>query len=106
MVKPFKFRALLTLEDASHGGIEADLPINAGRLIIRGHSRNTVLSKAFTAVLRSDDYEPLHAGDRFRVVTLTVDDALAADFLMPGGRFELWQGHDLGHGTITRRVFI
>jgi hypothetical protein len=51
-----------------------------------------------------DGEAPLLPGDQ-AVVTLTVTDGDAAAFLATGPPFTLWSGGDVGHGTITRRVF-
>jgi hypothetical protein len=29
-----------------------------------------------------------------------------AEYLSTGGRFALWDGHDLGSGVLTRRIFV
>lgn len=50
-----------------------------------------------------DDEQPLHPGDR-HVVTMTVTGEAAA-FLGAGQRFTLWDGTEVGHGTISRQVF-
>ncbi len=39
------------------------------------------------------------------MVTVTVTDDEAGEFFEAGQRFTLWSGGDVGHGTISRRVF-
>jgi hypothetical protein len=104
--KVFKFRALISLETAAHGGPVDDLPSATVSLVLRGHREDWPRTKIFTALLSTDDGEPLHAGDNHRTVTFSTSDTNALDFFGPGGRFDLWQGHDLGHGTVTRRLLI
>lgn len=58
----------------------------------------------FTAELCWDDETPLHPGDR-HVVTVTVTDDEAPKFLGPGAQFTLWNGVDVGHGTISRQMY-
>lgn len=36
------------------------------------------------------------------MVTITVADDVPAAFLLPGHRFTLWAGTDIGHGFITQ----
>ena len=50
-----------------------------------------------------DDGQCLHPGDRAEVTITMVDDE-AATFFGSGQRFSLWNGADIGHGTISRRV--
>jgi hypothetical protein len=38
------------------------------------------------------------------VVTAIGDDA--GDYLDVGNDFAIWRGHDVGHGVVTRRVFV
>lgn len=39
------------------------------------------------------------------VVTIEVADDEASAFLGPGQRVTLWNGREIGHGLISRRVF-
>jgi hypothetical protein len=39
-------------------------------------------------------------------VTFVVLGDDASDYLGTGERFALWDGHDLGMGVITRRIFV
>ena len=43
-------------------------------------------------------------GDRAEVTITMIDDEVA-EFFGAGQRFSLWNGTDVGHGTISRRVF-
>lgn len=60
--------------------------------------------RCFTAELCWDDEAPLHPGDRHEV-TITLTDDEAPEFFGAGQHFTLWSGADVGHGTISRRVF-
>lgn len=51
-----------------------------------------------------DDGKPLCPGDR-AVVTVSVTDDEADAYFSPGHPFTLWSGGDVGHGTVSRRVF-
>lgn len=57
----------------------------------------------FPAEISWDDEEPLHAGDRAEVTITMIDDE-ACSFFGAGQRFSLWDGIDVGHGTISRQV--
>ena len=61
-------------------------------------------ARCFPAELSWEDERPLHPGDRAEV-TITITDDEVAEFFGAGQRFSLWNGTDIGHGTISRRVF-
>jgi hypothetical protein len=61
-------------------------------------------ARCFPAELSWEDERPLHPGDRAEV-TITITDDEVAEFFGAGQRFSLWNGADIGHGTISRRVF-
>lgn len=74
-------------------------------LMLRAESRERPgCYRSFAAELCWDDETPLRPGDR-HIVTVTVTDDEAPVFFRPGQRFTLWSGADVGHGTISRRVF-
>jgi hypothetical protein len=60
-------------------------------------------ARCFPAEISWDDEEPLHAGDRAEVTITMIDDE-ACSFFGAGARFSLWNGVDVGHGTISRQV--
>jgi hypothetical protein len=60
-------------------------------------------ARCFPAEISWDDEEPLHAGDRAEVTITLIDDE-ACSFFGAGQRFSLWDGVDVGHGTISRQV--
>jgi hypothetical protein len=74
------------------------LMVRASRPSLPGHSRY------FPAEICWDDEKPLHPGDH-AVVTITVTDDQAAEFFGAGQRFALWNGDDIGHGVVSRKVY-
>ena len=73
-------------------------------LMVRAHHLSKPsYERCFPAELSWDDEEPLHPGDRAEV-TITVIDDEAPAFFGAGQRFSLWNGDDVGHGTISRQV--
>lgn len=88
-------------------------PADSGE-VYRNHTRELVLCagsrekpgdvREFAAELSWDDDEPLHPGDR-HVVTVTVTDDHDPAVFGPGQRFTLWNGGEVGHGTISRKMF-
>ena len=74
-------------------------------LMLRAESREKPgYYRSFAAELCWDEDAPLHPGDR-HVVTVTLTDDDAPVFFCAGQRFTLWKGAEVGHGTISRRVF-
>ncbi|MGE5289840.1 MAG: hypothetical protein ACM3ML_22165 [Micromonosporaceae bacterium] len=60
----------------------------------------------FSAVVSRDDEQPLRPGDSCVVVTIAVADDEAPEFFAPGKPIALWNGGDVGHGTISRPGFL
>jgi hypothetical protein len=61
-------------------------------------------ARCFPAELSWDDEQPLYPGDRAEVTITMIDDDAPA-FFGVGQRFSLWDGADIGHGTVSRKVF-
>jgi hypothetical protein len=114
-MRQIMFRALITLEGARHGrparqyqnGAPGNhqyqnhthaLMIRASCLQLRAYRRY------FPAEISWDDEQPLQPGKR-TIVTITLTDDEAAQFFDAGQRFAIWNGGDVGHGIISRRVF-
>lgn len=100
----FKFRALVDIDPAEasapgrafHSGTRA-LTVHAHRIGQPG------CDKYIPAMLTWDDQRDLQPGDH-AVVTITVVDQEAPEFLAAGQPFTLWGG-GTGHGIISRQVF-
>ena len=60
-------------------------------------------ARVFPAEISWDDEKQLHPGDRAEVTITLIDDEAAA-FFGAGQRFTLWNGEEVGHGTISRQV--
>ena len=109
-MRQFRFRALITLDPIRPGPATLRLPVpqypnRTHALMIHARPlRNAGHTRYFPAELCWDSGRPLHPGDRAEV-TITVTDDEARAFFAAGQRFTLWSGGDVGHGTISRRVF-
>jgi hypothetical protein len=107
-MRQFRFRALVTLESWASARREQDRrgldPSATHALIIHvWHAGQPSCSKSFPAGISRDDGQPLEPGQR-QVVTITVTDDEAPQFLAPGRQFTIWGGGS-GRGVISRRVF-
>ena len=109
-----RFRALIALDPA---GTRSALPSRPSRPPAQHYLNHTHAlmvqaprlgspggTRIFPAEICWDDDEPLYPGDHAEV-TITVTDDEAPEFLAGGQRITLWAGGDVGHGTITRRIF-
>jgi hypothetical protein len=104
-VKRYKCQALVTLYPPEDGGLEAAPSRQMLRLLVRAHHRDTQCSKFFSTMVTPSDGSPLPGSGHVRVSMLLVGDD-AGEYLGPGERFELWRGTDVGHGVVSRRLFI
>jgi len=119
-MRQVRYRALIALDPAPAGPDAPSMPTTPRRpkaskprqypnhthaLMVRAKSlSDPSYARCFPAELSWDDERPLHPGDRAEV-TITMTDDEAGAFFGAGQRFSLWSGTDIGHGTISRRVY-
>jgi hypothetical protein len=102
-MKRYKYQALVRLLPEI-GTATAALPSGTSRMVIKAEHRDTHAGKMFSSlVTRDDTLGARNSGINVTVVVLGDD---ASDYLGTGERFALWDGHDLGVGVITRRIFV
>lgn len=102
-MKRYKYQALVTLLP-DDGGAPPALPAATTRMVIKAEHRKTHASKLFSSLVTIDDtLVPRTTGVTVTFVVLGDD---AGEYLAAGARFALWNGHDLGLGVVTRRVFV
>ena len=105
MEKPYKFQAVVTLFPQPDGAGPAVLPGQASRLVVRANEPESGVSHLFSALV-SPGQDTVPGDERHLVLTVTVLGDGAAECLAAGSDFALWRGHDIGHGVVTRRVFV
>lgn len=109
-MRQFRFRALIALDASGprHAGLRPAAQQYANHthalMILARPLRNAAAARYFPAEICWDNEGPLRPGDHAEV-TITVTDDEAGAFFDAGQRFTLWSGGDIGHGTISRRVF-
>ncbi|HEU5420018.1 MAG TPA: hypothetical protein VFV41_20170 [Streptosporangiaceae bacterium] len=104
-VKLVKFRALLTLDPAGPQDQPTQYPSGTHSLMVRFPGTSVARHwPCFAAAIYRVDEQPLRRGDAGVVVTVELagDDACAG--LRAGQPFTVWNGADIGHGVISRRV--
>jgi hypothetical protein len=105
----FKFSASVTM-DAGVPGVEArhrkrEYPSGVPGLLVRAPSwQRPSVHQYFPALFFTDDKRALRPGDtRVRAIFEVPDDD-ASGFFQAGQRFTLWDGADIGHGTVAQRI--
>ncbi len=116
-----RYRALITIDalpaqpspepasayrrpDRHLASIPRQLSNHTHSLMVRAHCLGKPdYARCFPAEISWDDDEPLHPGDRAEVTITMIDDEACA-FFGAGQRFSLWNGEEVGHGTISRQV--
>ena len=101
----YKFAAVVTLDAAgrSQGQYLSGVP----GLVVRAPSCQLPARRQyFPAVVYTDDDRPLRPGDKGVHVAMSVPDDDAGGFFQPGQHFTLWDGADIGHGTVAQRLFL
>ena len=100
----FKFAAVVTLDAA--GRSRAQYLSGVPGLMVRAPSCQLPARRQyFPTVVFTDDDQPLRPGDKGVHVVMSVPDDDAGGFFQPGQHFTLWDGADIGHGTVAQRLF-
>ncbi len=103
-MKRYKCQALVVPVRQPDGARVTVLTGSSCRMVLRAHHPGEADSRLFSALL-SDGGDSI-PGDRHLFLTVTVVGDDAAEYLSPGCDFTLWRGADIGHGVVTRRVFV
>jgi len=100
----FKFSAVVTLETAGRPGRQylSGVP---GLVLHAPSCEPPARHQYFPAVVYTDDNRPLRPGSKDIPVIISVPDDDASAFFQPGQRFTVWDGTDIGHGTVRERLF-
>ena len=99
----FKFSAVVTLEAAGRSRRQylSGVP---GLMVHAPYCLRPTHDQYFPAVISTADGRPLVPGDRGVSVTISVPDDDAAGCFQSGQRFIVWDGTDIGHGTVGQRL--
>lgn len=105
----FKFAASVTMDprptDGPARGRKREYPSGVPGLLVRAPSwQRPSLQQYFPALFFTDDKSPLRPGDKRVRAVVEVPDDDASGFFQAGQRFTLWDGADVGHGTVSRRI--
>ena len=74
-------------------------------MVVSGEHRETHATRIFSAlVATSADAAAVQDGNHV-IVTISLFCNDPGDYFRAGADFTLWQGRDVGHGVVTRRLF-
>jgi hypothetical protein len=105
-MKRYKFQALVHFSPQV-AGQAAELPPGLTRyLVVRGEHREDHHSKIFSAMVTRDTEALPQRAEKSSTVTMVVVGDDVPQYLEPGDHFVLWAGDDIGHGVVSRRLFI
>lgn len=100
----FRFSAVVTLDGA--GRFRRQYLSDASGLVLRVAScTQPTLRQYFPALVHTEEGRPLRPGDKAVPAIVSVPDDDASNFFQPGQRFTVWDGADIGHGTVKMRQF-
>jgi tellurite resistance protein TehA-like permease len=103
----YTFEALITITPGASSVAPALGPDWRGviRAAADGHDGGS--PGLFSALVAGwDPHSPSRAGAAQALATIVVFGPQPAECLPVGGSFALWRGHDVGHGIVTRRIFV
>ena len=98
----FRFSAVVTLEAA--GSRRQYLSGVPGLMVHAPSCLRPASDQYFPAVISTADGRPLVAGDKGVSVTISVPDDDAGGCFQSGQRFIVWDGSDIGRGTVGQRL--
>jgi hypothetical protein len=104
-MKRRKYQALVTALPQAAGESGAAVPGPGHRMVIRAHDHETQAARLFSALVTRCDDCPVPGSPQV-IVTMDVLGDDVDRCLAPGETFTVWQGRDVGHGVVTRRVFV
>ena len=100
----FRFSAVVTLDGA--GRLRRQYLSDASGLVLRVAScTQPTLRQYFPALVHTEEGRPLRPGDKAVPAIVSVPDDDASSFFRPGQHFTVWDGSDIGHGTVKMRLF-
>jgi len=103
-MRHYKYRALVKLDLAATHGHHALAPGRTCRVMVRAHHHRTHSGKFFSALAAMPATSASASSSQSVQLTLTVLGDDVPDYLDAGDALDLWQGADIGHGVITRRL--
>jgi hypothetical protein len=95
----YKFSALVTMDAGAPG--RRYLSGATGLMVLAPSAERPTQHQYFPAVFFADDDRPLRPGDKGVPVIISVPNDDASSYFRPGQRFVVWDGAEIGHGTVA-----
>jgi hypothetical protein len=103
-MKRYKFQALVTLDPSATGtAVRAGQP---RRMVVRGEHHETHGRQLFSALVAPASEHSPRPGDDHVIMTVTLACSDPGEYFGIGDHFALELGGDIGHGVVTRRLFV
>jgi hypothetical protein len=105
----YKFQAVVTLDQPQDSGQGAGEVLRSGhmqRYVLRSEHHQTHASQIFSALVTNNGDAVARPLDDHVVVTVLLLGDEPREYFDIGDQFALWLGQDVGHGVVTRRLFI
>jgi hypothetical protein len=74
--------------------------------VVRGQHHTTHTSQVFGALVTNHGDDIPRADPNHMIVTVMLIGDEPREYFDIGDQFALWSGHDVGHGVVTRRLFV
>ena len=103
-MKRYKCQALVTLDPPS--GRAALQPGQTRRMVVRGQHHGTHGSQPFSALVTPAGDDSPRRDDDHVIMTVALACPEPSEYFEVGDHFALWLGGDIGHGVVTRRLFV
>jgi hypothetical protein len=105
-MKRYKYSAHIKMDPADADTDGMPPPGTTRRVTVRAHHRQTHSPRFFSALATAPAWIPLGPDDHGVDMTLSVLGDDVPDYLDAGDELALWRGREIGHGVITRRLFL
>jgi hypothetical protein len=74
-------------------------------MVLRGRDADSGRSRLFAALVSCEEGGPFRPSSTSVLATVRLSGDDVPRYVHPGSRFELWLGHEVGRGLVTRRLF-
>jgi len=105
-MKRYRFQALVSLGPPRGGGAAELAGDQTKRLVLRGQRHETGTSKFFCALATRYREDSRWQEDDPVILTIALVGDEPREYFEVGDSFTVWLGRELGHGIVTRRLFI
>lgn len=102
----YKFQALVTLGPAGKDSAATMPPGQMRRMVVRGEHHQTHGSHIFSALVTNNGDASAWLGEDHVIVTVVLIGDEPRECFAVGDPFALWRGGEIGHGVVTRRLFV